>query len=189
MAFAIPVQRGNFSFNGDLYADAGDFNRHKRASVAELTDILRPELKKSKPIDGAKTRDEPAHFFAAQCLHCGLAPSKQKATSKMRLLDALNKSKLALPAHIVHMESDMKKEYATAERKAKAIDDGTSPAKKARSQQPMTQKDSGPTERPKQFARSNKLDAVWKHAIEYGLPTPRTATKRMPYHFQWIPSP
>ena len=217
MAFAIPVQRGDFSFNGDLYADAGDFNRHKRATVAELTDILRPDFKKSKAIDGAKARDEPAHFFAAQCLHYGLPPSKQKATSKMRLLDALNKSNLAVPAHIVGMESDMKKEYATAERKAKAvykantftsssssaptpatkkrkqseltasskqsstpstnksastIDDGTSPAKKARSQQPMRQENSGPFERPKQTARSDNLAAVWKRAIEYGLPPP-----------------
>lgn len=95
-------------------------NRHKRSAFAELTNILRPELNKAKASEASQSKDHPAHFFAAQCLHYGLAPSKTKATSKMRLLEALNKSQLIVPTNITTVEAEIEKKCVAAERKAKA---------------------------------------------------------------------
>ncbi|KAL8693536.1 MAG: hypothetical protein Q9218_001661 [Villophora microphyllina] len=121
MSFAPPVSRDGFHFNGDLYVETGNFNRHKRASVPEITAILRPDLKETKAGASAEPpRDQVAHWYEAQLIHYGLQPSKDKARAKMRLLDALNNAKLNVPANIVKLEADLKKEYAAAERKAKA---------------------------------------------------------------------
>ena len=48
MTFAPPVSRGDFHYNGNLYVEVGNLNRHERASVEDLTATLRPDLKKSK---------------------------------------------------------------------------------------------------------------------------------------------
>lgn len=121
MSFAPPVSRGNFHYNGDLYVEVGTLNRHKRATVAEITTILRPDLKKKSTkssIDAPK--DQVGHWYEAQLIHYGLPPSKDKARAKMRLLEALNSSRLIVPPNITKMEAEMKREYAAAERKAKA---------------------------------------------------------------------
>ena len=121
MSFAPPVSRGSFHYNGDLYVEVGTLNRHKRASVEEITTILRPDLKKKSTkssIDAPK--DQVGHWYEAQLIHYGLPPSKDKARAKMRLLEALNSSKVAVPPNIAQMEAEMKREYAAAERKAKA---------------------------------------------------------------------
>lgn len=121
MSFAPPVSRGSFHYNGDLYVEVGTLNRHKRATVEEITTILRPDLKKKSTkssIDAPK--DQVGHWYEAQLIHYGLPPSKDKARAKMRLLEALNSSKVAVPANIAQMEAEMKREYAAAERKAKA---------------------------------------------------------------------
>lgn len=120
MAFAAPVVRDQFLYTGgDLFVDVGNLNRHKRASVAELTTLLRPDLKKSKG-GGEQSKDQVAHWYEAQCLHYGLPPSKDKARAKLRLLEALNTSKLEVPARLASLESEMKKEFVAAERKARA---------------------------------------------------------------------
>ncbi|MCJ1280675.1 hypothetical protein MMC21_008505 [Puttea exsequens] len=118
MAFAQPVTRGNFLYNGDLYVDVGNLNRHKRVSLAEITEVLRPDLKKSK--SGPPLKDPVGHWYEAQLIHYGLPPSKDKARAKMRLLENLNNSNLKVPPGIIAIESDLKKEFAAAERKAKA---------------------------------------------------------------------
>ncbi|KAL8941124.1 MAG: hypothetical protein Q9216_002423 [Gyalolechia sp. 2 TL-2023] len=118
MAFAAPAVRDSFLYNGDLYVDVGNLNRHKRASIAEITEILRPDLK--KPKNGAPVKDPVGHWYEAQLIHYGLAPSKDKARAKMRLLENLNSSNLKVPASIATIESDLKKEFTAAERKAKA---------------------------------------------------------------------
>ena len=118
MSAATPVVRGNFIYNGDLHVDVGNLNRHKRATVAEITELLRPSLKKSKNTPPVK--DQVGHWYEAQLIHYGLPASKDKATAKMRLLDNLNNSKLKVPAYITGMESELKKEFAANERKAKA---------------------------------------------------------------------
>ncbi|KAL8918378.1 MAG: hypothetical protein Q9208_007397 [Pyrenodesmia sp. 3 TL-2023] len=118
MAFAQPAVKDNFLYNGDLYVDVGNLNRHKRATVAEITDVLRPDLKKTK--NGGPVKDPVGHWYEAQLIHYGLPPSKDKARAKMRLLENLNQSNLKVPAHITAIESELKKEFAAAERKAKA---------------------------------------------------------------------
>ncbi|KAL9005518.1 MAG: hypothetical protein Q9188_001720 [Gyalolechia gomerana] len=118
MAFAPPAVRANFLYNGDLYVDVGNLNRHKRASIAEITEILRPDLK--KPKNGAPVKDPVGHWYEAQLIHYGLPPSKDKARAKMRLLENLNNSNLKVPASVATIESELKKEFTAAERKAKA---------------------------------------------------------------------
>ena len=120
MAFAPPVSRGNFYYHDGLYVDVGNLNRHKRASVEEIRTILRPDLKKSKNAPVAPPKDQVGHWYEAQLIHYGLPPSKDKARAKMRLLEALNSSRLAVPPNMAQMEAEMKKEYAAAERRAKA---------------------------------------------------------------------
>lgn len=117
MSFAPPVSRDGFHYNGDLYVEVGNLNRHKRASVAEITDLLRPNLKKGK-VPG---KDAFGHWYEAQLIHYGLPPSKDKARAKMRLLEALNASALAVPPVITKLEESLRKEYDVAERKAKAL--------------------------------------------------------------------
>ncbi|MCJ1462926.1 hypothetical protein MMC07_001530 [Pseudocyphellaria aurata] len=118
MSFAPPVSRDGFHYNGDLYVEVGNLNRHKRASVAEITDLLRPNLKKGNKVPG---KDAFGHWYEAQLIHYGLPPTKDKARAKMRLLEALNASALAVPPTIVNLEQSLRKEYDVAERKAKAL--------------------------------------------------------------------
>ena len=121
MTFAPPVSRDNFYYNGELYVEVGNSNRHKRASVDEISAILRPDLQKpSKVLLDPSSKDQVGHWYEAQLIHYGLPPSKDKSRAKMRLLEALNASTLSVPANISKMEGEMKKEYAAAERKAKA---------------------------------------------------------------------
>ena len=84
MAFAAPIVRNNFHYNGDLYVDVGNLNRHKCASVAEITEVLRPDLKK-KPKGGLPPKDPVGHWYEAQLVHYGLPPSKDKARAKLKL--------------------------------------------------------------------------------------------------------
>lgn len=120
MALAASVSRENFHYNGSLFVEVGTLNRHKRATVEELNAILRPDVKKSNKAPLSPPKDQVGHWYEAQLIHYGLPPSKDKARAKMRLLEALNYSKLAVPPHITKMEAELKKEYAAAERKAKA---------------------------------------------------------------------
>ncbi|KAL8774640.1 MAG: hypothetical protein Q9203_004123 [Teloschistes exilis] len=121
MSFAPPVSRDGFHYNGDLYVETGNLNRHKRASIPEITAILRPDLKKSKAGTTVEPpKDQVAHWYEAQLIHYGLPSSKDKARAKMRLLDALNNAKLNVPANVIKIEADLKKEYAAADRKARA---------------------------------------------------------------------
>lgn len=117
MAFAQPAVKDNFLYNGDLFVDVGNLNRHKRASVAEITKVLRPDLKNVK--NAAAVKDPVGHWYEAQLIHYGLPPSKDKARAKMRLLENLNQSKLTVPPRIAAIEAELKKEFAAAERKAK----------------------------------------------------------------------
>ena len=120
MAFAPPVARGNFYYHDGLYVDVGNLNRHKRASVEEIRTFLRPDLRKSKNAPLTPAKDQVGHWYEAQLIHYGLPPSKDKARAKMRLLEALNSSRLAVPPNMAQMEAEMKREYTAAERKAKA---------------------------------------------------------------------
>jgi hypothetical protein len=120
MSFAPPVSRDGFHYNGDLYVEVGNLNRHKRSSVPEITQILRPDLKKGKTTLAAQNKDPVGHWYEAQLIHYGLPPSKDKARAKMRLLEALNASTLVVPPKIITLEASLRKQYEAADRKAKA---------------------------------------------------------------------
>ena len=120
MSVASPISRDGFFYNGDLYVEVGNLNRHKRASIPEITAILRPDLKKAKATS-QPSKDPVGHWYEAQLIHYGLPPSKDKARAKMRLLEALNNSNLVVPAGIARLEQSLRKEFSAAERKAKAL--------------------------------------------------------------------
>ncbi|KAI0973121.1 hypothetical protein F4678DRAFT_427990 [Xylaria arbuscula] len=109
MSLAPAVARDGFSFAGDLYAEASGHNRHRRAAVSELKEHFK----------SGSDKDHPAHWFEAQLIHYGLQPSKTKSVARMRLFDAVNGSKLAVPSHIQKLEKDLKKEWTKNEREAK----------------------------------------------------------------------
>ncbi|KAI0472367.1 hypothetical protein F4859DRAFT_102373 [Xylaria cf. heliscus] len=109
MSLAPAVSKDGFSFAGDLYVEASGHNRHRRAAIPELKEHFK----------SGSDKDHPAHWFEAQLMHYGLQPSKTKSVARMRLFDAVNSGKLAVPAHIKKLETDLKKEWAKNEREAK----------------------------------------------------------------------
>jgi len=110
MSAIPPAERDAWSYGGDFHVEASGHNRHRRATV--------PELKAH--FEGADDpKDRPAHWYEAQLIHYGLPPSKNKGTAKMRLFEAVSKNGLAVPSHILKVESDLKKEWAKKEREAK----------------------------------------------------------------------
>jgi hypothetical protein len=110
MSLVPAVTREGWSYSGELHVEASGHNRHRRATIPELKALFDGS-------DGSK--DSPAHWYEAQLLHYGLQPSKTKGTAKMRLFDAVNKGNLSVPAHIVKVEAELKKEWAKREREAK----------------------------------------------------------------------
>ncbi|KAI2487357.1 hypothetical protein Ptr902_01490 [Pyrenophora tritici-repentis] len=122
--FAPPSRRGDFLFSSVLYADPGNSNHHARASVAELAALLRPEApnlynKGQKPGVATPAKDPAWHFYSAQLIHYGLPVTKEKNTAKVRLLNALNQFKLEVPAWVLKVESDLKKEWEAECRRVK----------------------------------------------------------------------
>lgn len=95
-ALALPISRDDFIYHGQLYVDAGNMNRHPRASVAELTEFFRPKLSETNAT--LLPKDQVGHWNEAQLVHYGLSRTKNKSTAKVRLFDALNSGKLAVPA-------------------------------------------------------------------------------------------
>lgn len=113
-AFAPPVHRDKFLYSSMLYADAENVNHHPRASIAELTSLLRPEAPKSKktkaPEANGPAKDPPWHYWTAQLIHYGLTSTKDKNAAKIRLLSVLNGNRLEVPGWIDKLEADLKKE-------------------------------------------------------------------------------
>jgi hypothetical protein len=123
-AFAPPARRGDFFYSSVLYADAGNSNHHPRASVAELAALFRPEAPNlyshgRKPEPSSPAKDPAWHYYSAQLIHYGLAVTKNKNTAKVRLLDAMNQSKLEVPAWVLKLEGELKKEWEAENRKVK----------------------------------------------------------------------
>ena len=82
--------------------------------------ILVPRESELKALLNGKTpKDQVAHWYEAQLIHYGLQRSKEKNIAKVRLQQALNQGKLKVaPPHLLDLEGQMKKEYASAVRKA-----------------------------------------------------------------------
>ncbi|KAK2761514.1 hypothetical protein CKAH01_16286 [Colletotrichum kahawae] len=105
MVFAAPISRDGFSFAGDSFSVLASGHVHRRSTL--------PELKAHfKAIGSGK--DQPGHWYEAQLLHYGLAPSKVKGTAKMRLMEAIAAGKMTVPASLTALEKDMKKEWTKA---------------------------------------------------------------------------
>lgn len=100
----------SYAGNGDFYVEVTGNNRHRRATIPELKAVYDGS-------DGSK--DRPGHWYEAQLIHYGLPPSKTKGTAKMRLFDSLNEGNLSVPAHILKVEGDLKKDWNKREREAK----------------------------------------------------------------------
>ncbi|KAL1608194.1 hypothetical protein SLS60_003133 [Paraconiothyrium brasiliense] len=130
--FAPPVRRGDFFYSSVLYADPGNGNHHTRASIAELAALLRPaapnvnfNIGKRPPTTPAK--DPVWHWYAAQLIHYGLPGTKDKNVAKVRLLNALNQFKLEVPAWILKLEGELRKEWEGENRKIKKAATGRVP--------------------------------------------------------------
>lgn len=59
------------------------------------------------------------HWYEAQLLHYGLAPSKNKAVAKVRLLDAVRGGGLKVPREILKVEGDLKREWKKKDKEAR----------------------------------------------------------------------
>ncbi|KAK3713623.1 hypothetical protein LTR37_008317 [Vermiconidia calcicola] len=106
-----PIVRGEFVYRDTLLVDVGgDGKRHPRASEAELRTLL----------TGKAPKDQVWHWYEAQLIHYGLPRSKEKNTAKVRLQQALNAKALKVPPYVSDLETQMKKDYSSAVRKAKA---------------------------------------------------------------------
>lgn len=109
------VKNGSFVYRDAFFVEVGQGKRHPRASIAELKELLLPRKNRA-----AAARDEVGHWYEAQLVHYGLPQSKDKNTAKVRLTAALSSSSLLVPDNVREIESDLKKEYASLLRKAKA---------------------------------------------------------------------
>ena len=107
---APEINKGDFLYRDTLFVNLGPSKCHPRASVSELKALLLPKK-------GSAPKDQVAHWYEAQLIHYGLPRSKDKNTAKVRLTSAISTG-LAVPADIVQTEADMKKQYASAVRKA-----------------------------------------------------------------------
>ena len=116
MSFAAPVANGKFSFSVDsFYVETSGHNLHRRATVPELQTLFQPAA-----AGAAAPADPVGHWYEAQLLHYGIAPSKNKAVAKMRLLDAVRGGGLAVPKDISKIETDLKKEWKKKDKEAKS---------------------------------------------------------------------
>ncbi|KAK4126708.1 hypothetical protein N657DRAFT_564689 [Parathielavia appendiculata] len=120
MSLVPPVTCDGWFYSGELYVEASGHNRHRRATIPELNALFG---------GNGGSKDPPGHWYEAQLIHYGLPPSKTKGTAKMRLFEAVNKGNLAVPAHILSIEAELKKEWTKREREAKqALKKAAAPA-------------------------------------------------------------
>lgn len=109
----MEATNGSFVYRDALFADVGGGKRFPRATQADLNALLLPK-KNATPI-----KDETANFYIAQLMHYGLQKTKDKNTAKVRLTGALSTGQLVVPCDIRKVETDLQKEYASIQRKAK----------------------------------------------------------------------
>lgn len=113
---ASEVKRGEFVYRDTLFVEVAENKRHTRASTTDLKELLLP--KKGK----APVKDQVAHFYEAQLVHYGLPRTKDKNTAKVRLTTALVSDALRVPSDITKLGADLRKEFASNVRKAKAAE-------------------------------------------------------------------
>ncbi|KAJ5467110.1 hypothetical protein N7475_004862 [Penicillium sp. IBT 31633x] len=102
-----PVHHGHFSFNVDtFYVTSSNGHIHPRATHSDLEAVFNTAVQ-----DRSSSPDHLGHWYEAQILHYGLAPTKHKATAKMRLLEAIQQGSLQVPKYILKIEEDLRKEW------------------------------------------------------------------------------
>lgn len=112
------VTNGKFCFAVDsFYVESSGHNLHRRATLEDLKRLFDTA---SASTGSSSKSDHVGHWYEAQLLHYGLAPSKNKAVAKMRLLDALKAGSLAVPKEILKIEADLKKEWKKRDKEARA---------------------------------------------------------------------
>ncbi|KAJ5632377.1 hypothetical protein N7490_008716 [Penicillium lividum] len=114
MAPTAPTTNGQFSFNVDsFYVESSGHHLHRRATTAELKAVFDTSAETKKP-------DHVGHWYEAQLLHYGLAPSKNKAVAKNRLLNALRGGSLAVPKEILKVEKDLKRDWKKKDKESRS---------------------------------------------------------------------
>ena len=175
----------SFSYERDtFFVEVGGHNRHRRATVYEIQELLHPSISQS-------SKDPAGHWYEAQCIHYGLRSSKTKSVAKTRLLDALNGRTLKVPETIQMTEEKLRKKWhkdakeklvsqkgthvvsdgetSTKKRKAPASSEGKSPkrkkieVKKEEHKECLELKDIGPahSKRSIQTARRGKASTTY----------------------------
>lgn len=111
MSTTPPVSREGFSFaNDSFFAEASNQKQHRRATLPELQALFHPHGRVSS------NQDPVGHWYEAQLLHYGLAPSRSKAVAKTRLLDAVNRGVLIVPQRLTKLEDEVRREWLKMER-------------------------------------------------------------------------
>ncbi|KAK4949733.1 hypothetical protein LTR10_011575 [Elasticomyces elasticus] len=122
---ASEVKKGDFVYRDTLFVEVAENKRHTRASAPELKELLLPKK------GSAPAKDQVAHWYEAQLVHYGLPRTKDKNTAKVRLTTALVSDTLRVPSNVTQLEAEMKKEFASNIRKAKAAEKKTQESKAA----------------------------------------------------------
>lgn len=179
MSLAALVTKDKYSFSVDsFYVETSGHNLHRRATVSELQALF----DRSPAAGGPNTPDPVGHWYEAQLLHYGLAPSKNKAVAKVRLLDALRAGSLNVPKDILKVEGDLKKEWKKKDKEAKSGSHSGDTAKSStfgNNKRKRDDEDTGETaQTPKATAKKTKaadLAATKKTETETGQKSSQSA--------------
>ncbi|KAH0588176.1 hypothetical protein H2248_006891 [Termitomyces sp. 'cryptogamus'] len=122
--YASSVSRDGFSYDGTTFSVKIDYHHHPRCDSDSLYRLLTwtdpgPVLTKAGKVAKKQPpphKDNPLHFYEAQCLHYGLKQYKTRPAAKKHLLEAFNpKTKtLEVPKRILDLEKALKEEYRIA---------------------------------------------------------------------------
>ncbi|KAJ5778228.1 hypothetical protein N7520_001474 [Penicillium odoratum] len=163
MAPTAPTTNGQFSFNVDSFdVESSGHHLHRRATTAELKAVFDTSAKTNKT-------DHVGHWYEAQLLHYGLAPSKNKAVAKNRLLNALRGDSLAVPKEILKVETDLKTDWKKKDKQSRSAALATQ--KPATAEKPKSAPKAAPKTAPKASAKANTKAAPAKIASATTTPT------------------
>ncbi|KAJ5129459.1 uncharacterized protein N7515_005498 [Penicillium bovifimosum] len=117
-----PTKHGCFTFDNDtFFATTSDNYTHPRAEWEVLWRIFCTRLRFKFP-----NPDHPGHWYRAQVLHYGLAPTGNDAKAKMRLQDAYQDGRLTIPKGILKIEKELQLEWEITKAMQEAV--GPTPA-------------------------------------------------------------
>ena len=111
MTTATAILRDNFLYDASGFkAKAPGANAaFARASIKELRDIL--------TLDTSVNKDRSLAYYRAQLVHYGMRPYSRKGDAKKNLLKAVSEAEvLEVPATILQLEEEMKREWNAQQR-------------------------------------------------------------------------